>query len=105
MKIIRSEIFFVLSLLLLSLSLQGCIGKRRNVDLSSVTLVDEVAYAKAVNPFVLQRLGAVIPDESVLGYNRGEGIREGHVLLPGRGRYPGSPQARRHCACKHGSDN
>ena len=56
------------TLLLLTLVLQGCAGVRPDVDVSMISSADEEAYSEFVNPFVLQRLGAAIQDESVQNY-------------------------------------
>jgi predicted Zn-dependent protease len=69
MKTVKIKLFILLSISLLTIIvLSGCVGMHRTVDLASISAADEAAYARAVNPLVWQRLGAIIPDESVQGY-------------------------------------
>ena len=69
MKTVRVKVFKILSVLLfLTMIPAGCVGIRRDVDLSSISGTDEATYASSVNPFVLQRLGVVFPEETVQDY-------------------------------------
>ncbi len=69
MEIIWKKSCFALFIaLLLILLTQGCVAVRPEIDLSSTPVSADVAYGKAVNPFVLQRLGATIQDEDIQGY-------------------------------------
>ena len=61
--------------LVLSLFMQGCVSVRPEVDISSISPADEAAYGKLVNPFVLQRLGARVQDETVQAYLADVGTR------------------------------
>lgn len=63
------------ALLLLTFFLQGCASVRPDVDMSTISPADEVAYSEWVNPFVLQRLGASIQDETVQNYIQRVGAR------------------------------
>ncbi len=58
---------FSVSIIALTITIltQGCAVIRPDIDLKTITPADEETYAKAVNPFVLQRLGAKIPDEEI----------------------------------------